>query len=176
MVTKPEQISNEGQTATAVRRSVTHLARRLRLERVRHGVSASKLIVLGHLLRNGVMTAKELAALEHIQPQSLTRILVDLEERGLIRREQAEADRRQVRIEITQEGREILVRDSERQDAWLSRVMASVLTETERDILNIAARLLTRLSEAPPLHSDTAPNGEVGSAHGTSNAVNEAAS
>ncbi|MGA7078573.1 MAG: MarR family transcriptional regulator [Terriglobales bacterium] len=139
-------------------------------------MSASKLIVIGHLLRNGVMTAKELAALEHIQPQSLTRILVDLEERGLIRREQAEADRRQVRIEITQEGREILVRDSERQDAWLSRVMASVLTETERDILNIAARLLTRLSEAPPLHSDTAPNGEVGSAHGTSNAANEAAS
>ena len=148
MVTKPEEISNEGQTATAVRRSVTHLARRLRLERVRHGVSASKLIVLGHLLRNGVMTAKELAALEHIQPQSLTRILVDLEERGLIRREQAEADRRQVRIEITQEGREILVRDTERQDAWLSRIMASILTEKERDILNTAAPLLTRLSEA----------------------------
>ncbi len=176
MVTKLEQVSNAGQTATAVRRSVTHLARRLRQERVRHEVSASKLIVLGHLLRNGVMTAKELAALEHIQPQSLTRILVDLEERGLIRREQAEADRRQVRTEITQEGREILVRDAEHQDAWLSRVMASVLTETDRDILNIAARLLTRLSDAPPMRSETAPNGETGDAYGTASAVDKASS
>jgi len=81
-----------------------------------------------------------------------------------------------VRIEITQEGREILVRDAECQDAWLSHVMAFVLTETERDILNIAARLLTRLSDAPPVRSETAPNGEFGSARGTSNAADEAAS
>ena len=147
----PETGANEKaeNAATAIRRSVTRLARRLRLERVPHGVSASKLIVLGHLLRNGVTTAKELAALEHVQPQSLTRILVELERARLIHREQAETDRRQVHITITQNGRDLLVRDAERQDEWLGRVMAAVLTDAERDVLSIAGRLLTRLSDEP---------------------------
>jgi DNA-binding MarR family transcriptional regulator len=140
--------------ATGVRRSVTRLARRLRLERVRHGVSASRLIVLGHLLRNGVTTAKELAALENVQPQSLTRILLDLEKARLIHRTQAEVDRRQVHIEITQNGRELLVRDAERQDEWLGQAMATVLTEAERDLLDIAARLLNRLSDQPATRKD----------------------
>jgi len=106
-------------TTAAIRRSVTRLARRLRLERAYHGVSASKLIVLGHLKRSGVMTAKELATLEHVQPQSLTRILADLEKTGLIRRDRAEIDRRQVRIEISKKGRGLLVFDARKQDAWL---------------------------------------------------------
>jgi len=137
-------------TTAAIRRSVTRLARRLRLERAYHGVSASKLIVLGHLKRSGVMTAKELATLEHVQPQSLTRILADLEKTGLIRRDRAEIDRRQVRIEISKKGRGLLVFDARKQDAWLDRAIADALTATERDILTVAARLLDRLSDTHP--------------------------
>jgi DNA-binding MarR family transcriptional regulator len=140
--------------ATTVRRSVNRLGRRLRAERADHGISSSKLNVLGHLMRAGPMTATDLASLEHVQPQSLTRTLLRLEEFGLIAREQAEADRRQVRIEITQTGRALLREDSQRQDAWLSRAMAETLTEAERDILAIAARLLHRLSDAPVLRTN----------------------
>jgi len=148
---------NVENAATGLRRSVTRMARRLRLERVRHGVSASKLIVLGHLLRSGVTTAKELATLENVQPQSLTRILLDLEKARLIHREQAEVDRRQVHIEITQKGRELLIRDAQQQDEWLGYAMAAVLTEVERDLLGIAARLLNRLSDQPTTRKDAAP-------------------
>ncbi len=133
----------------AVRRSVKRLTRRLRGERAHHGVSSSKLNVLGHLLRAGPMTATDLAALEHVQPQSLTRLLLGLEERGLIEREQAETDRRQVRIEISQQGRDLLAQDSHRQDVWLTQAMAETLTEAERDILAVAARLIERLSDIP---------------------------
>ena len=72
-------------------------------------------------MRSGFMTAKELADLEHVQPQSLTRMLGDLEEGGFIHREQAEADRRQVQIKISAKGRDLLVLDARRQDAWLKR-------------------------------------------------------
>jgi DNA-binding MarR family transcriptional regulator len=129
--TLAEPVADPGtrQTAMVLRRSVNRLSRRLRGERAPHGVSSSKLNVLGHLLRAGPMTATDLAALEHVQPQSLTRILLGLEERGLIEREKAEIDRRQVRIEISQHGRDLLAQDSRRQDVWLTKAMSETLTE-----------------------------------------------
>ncbi len=149
-----ESVRPDAQTrlaANLLRRSVRRLTRRLRGERADHGVSASKLNVLGHLRRAGPLTATELAVLEHVQPQSLTRLLVSLEEAGLIAREPAEIDRRQIRIEITQTGRDLLLTDARQQDAWLSRAMDATLTAEERDILTIAARLLDRLSDQKPM-------------------------
>ena len=135
------------QTANLVNTSVKRLVRRLRRERADHGVSSSKLNVLGHLVRNGPMTATDLAALDRIQPQSLTRMLAALEERGLIQREQVQADRRQVQIRITGLGKTLLDRDAKRQEEWLSRVMTESLSEHELALLCDAARLLDRLVE-----------------------------
>jgi DNA-binding MarR family transcriptional regulator len=158
MASEPEFEVSVRETATAVRRSVTRLARTLRLQRAEHGVSTSKLIALAELMRAGPMTAAALAARQHIQPQSLTRILVDLKKRGLIHSEQAETDRRQVRLDITQKGRELLLQDAVQQDAWLAGVMQVSLTEPERAMLNIAARILTRLSDQPLLEKNHGPS------------------
>jgi DNA-binding MarR family transcriptional regulator len=130
-----------------VNQSVKRLVRRLRRERLDHGVSSSKLNVLGHLVRNGPMTATDLAALDRIQPQSLTRMLAMLEERGLIQREPVQTDRRQVQIMITGSGKALLDRDAKRQEAWLSQVMTETLTEHDLVLLCDAARLLDRLAE-----------------------------
>jgi DNA-binding MarR family transcriptional regulator len=132
-----------------VRRSVTRLARRLRVERMDHGVPLSGLSVLAHLLRSGTLTATALAALEHVQPQSITRILNDLETGGLIVREPDESDRRQLRLDITSEGRALLMEDARRQDAWLAGVLMADLTEAEQGVLRIAAQLLDRISDQP---------------------------
>jgi DNA-binding MarR family transcriptional regulator len=130
-----------------VRRSVTRLARRLRVERMDHGVPLSSLSVLAHLLRSGTLTATALAALEHVQPQSITRILNDLETGGLIVREPDESDRRQLRLDITSKGRALLMEDARRQDAWLAGVLMAELTEAEQGVLRIAAQLLDRISD-----------------------------
>ena len=135
--------------ATMVRRSVTRLARRLRVERMDHGVPLSGLSVLAHLLRLGTLTATALAALEHVQPQSITRILNDLETGGLIVREPDSSDRRQLRLDITSEGRALLMEDARRQDAWLAGVLMADLTEAEQGVLRIAAQLLDRISDQP---------------------------
>jgi DNA-binding MarR family transcriptional regulator len=135
--------------ATMVRRSVTRLARRLRVERMDHGVPLSGLSVLAHLLRSGTLTATALAALEHVQPQSITRILNDLETAGLIVREPDSSDRRQLRLDITPKGRALLMEDARRQDAWLSGVLMAELSEVEQGVLRIAAQLLDRISDQP---------------------------
>jgi len=136
--------------ATKVRRSVTYLARRLRGLRSDHGISGSKLAILGWLFRGEQpMTATDLARLERLQPQSLTRIIAELDEQGLIRRTTAEEDRRQILIEITEAGRELLVLDAYRQNQWLIETMAARLTKAEREILAVAADLLDKLASEP---------------------------
>jgi DNA-binding MarR family transcriptional regulator len=145
--TPNEEVVN---TAPKIRRSVTRMARRLRGLRADHGVSGAKLAILGWLFRAGTpMTATDIARLERLQPQSLTRIIAELDEQGLIRRMQDETDRRQILIEITQAGRDLLVLDAYHQDQWLAKAMAAKLTKAEREILCIAAELLEKLASEP---------------------------
>ena len=164
---------NENQTpndeeldaVTKVRRSVTHMARRLRGLRSDHGISGSKLAILGWLFRGGTaMTASDLARLERLQPQSLTRIIAELDEQGLIRRTPDEADRRQILIDITQAGKELLVVDAFRQNQWLMETMAAKLTRAEREILAVAADLLDALASEPVAPERTSEPNEPGGA------------
>lgn len=139
--------------ANHVRRSAAALSRRLRAKRAPHGVSGSKLSILGWLARGGrPLTASRLAELERLQPQSLTRIIAELDTAGLIRRRQDETDRRQLLIEITAKGYDLIAEDARRQNRWLAEAMSRKLTRAERDVLLIAARLLDELTaEEGPL-------------------------
>ena len=134
--------------ARVLRRGVTELNRRLRAERFGHGLSPSKLSVLGRLALGGPLTATALAAKERIQPQSLTRTLADLEESKLIRRRQDQIDRRQSLIEITRLGEDLLKQDARRQASWLVVAMSSELTPAERELLRVAAQLMRQLADA----------------------------
>ena len=136
------------QAADNVRRGVASLSRQLRRMRADHGVSAAKLSVLGQLYRAGRdVTAVDLARWERLQPQSLTRIIAELEERGLIARRQDEDDRRQMLITITEGGRALLYHDARQQTAWLAEAMDRRLTVTEQGLLRLAAGLLDKLTD-----------------------------
>ncbi|WP_328551581.1 MULTISPECIES: MarR family winged helix-turn-helix transcriptional regulator [unclassified Streptomyces] len=131
-----------------IRQGVIRLARRLSAERPADGLSLNKSSVLGHLRRNGPMSAGALAAADHQQPQSLTRVFADLEQDGLISRTRDTYDGRQRVVELTEAGREALARDMAQRDAWLDIALVD-LTETERQVLLLAARLMNRLADAP---------------------------
>lgn len=138
--------------ANLLRRSTAALSRRLRAMRADHGIRASKLSVLGWLERGQQpLTPSRLAELERLKPQSLTRILAELDQEGLIRRRESDTDRRRVLIEITAKGHDLLVRDAVRQNRWLAEAMLQKLTPAERDVLDIAARLLDELTAEEPL-------------------------
>lgn len=128
-----------------VRRGASRLGRRLRLERPADSISPTKLAVLAHLRRWGAATPGELAAAERLQPQSLTRVLADLEAEGMLTRQRDERDRRQYVLEITPVGTLALVQDMDERDQWLAEAMRG-LTETERQVLYLAGALMDRLS------------------------------
>jgi len=121
------------------------LSRRLQAERSPDGLSLTKISILGHLARRGELTASELAAADRLRPQSLTRVLAELERDGLVAAERDPADARQRRLRLTFTGRADLVADMRQRDAWLATAMADALSPTERDLVILAAALIERL-------------------------------
>jgi DNA-binding MarR family transcriptional regulator len=142
-----ERNHHTDEIARALRRSVTLLMRRLRLNRTEEIFSPSKLIVLGSLYRGGPVTATDLAARERIRPQSLTRLLASLEERGFVSRQPDGMDRRRLVISLTEDGKKALEMDVRRREAWLAAAMTRYLSVVEREALFHASRLLDRIED-----------------------------
>jgi len=138
---------NSFEAASVVRRAVGALGRRLRAERPANSLSATKLSLLGQLYRRGSTSAAELAELERVQPQSLTRVLAELAEAGLISRRADARDGRRQLLDISAEGRAALTGDMQQRDAWLAKAMADELSATEQEVLRLAAKLLERLAD-----------------------------
>jgi DNA-binding MarR family transcriptional regulator len=134
--------------ARTVRRATQRLSRRLQLQRAPDGLSLTKISLLGHLARNGPMTAGALAAADRLQPQSVTRVLAELEADGHIARLPNPADKRQRVFSISDAGRRTLRHDMRLRDEWLASVMQAELTPDERDTLLHAATILERLADA----------------------------
>jgi DNA-binding MarR family transcriptional regulator len=118
------------------------------MERPEREVSSAELSVLGLLHRRGPMSAGELAWAERVQPQSLTRTLAALEERGEIRRRPDPADRRRSVLSITEAGSQVLFADVAQRDSWLAMAMADELSPAETQLLMMAGELMERLAEA----------------------------
>jgi len=135
--------------ASELRLSVMRLRRRLAGERhPDNPLSMGAMAVLGCLFRNGDLTVGELAALERVQPPSMTRTVNALEVGGYVSRRAHETDGRQVVVALSDQGRTTLLADRARRDAWLARRLRD-LTPEERDLLRRAAPVLERLA-----HSD----------------------
>ena len=149
MTTSP--IRTDTGLATALRISVSRLARRLRVERTgglaETGLSDTQLAALATLERHDGMSPGELAAHEKVQPPSMTRVIATLEERGLLLRAPHPTDRRQVILSVTEDGRTIVKEARRLRDAWLARRLKE-LTPQERAALRAAAPVLEKLSQA----------------------------
>ncbi len=104
------------------------------------------LSVLAHLRRSGPSTPGELAALEHVQPQSLTRTLSTLERAGLVTRTPNPTDGRSTLLAITSAGVRAWRDDIRSRDIWLAAVMTAELTESEQGLLRLAGELMIRLA------------------------------
>lgn len=131
---------------SAIARAVLQLGRRLRAARPANSVSLSTLGVLAALSRHGAMTATELALAERLKPQSLTRLLAEMEHSKLIRRSRDPKDRRAMIIEITKQGRGAFAQDMAARRDWLAAAMARTLSAEESRLLTRAAELMLRLA------------------------------
>ena len=135
-------------TANQLHHSALRLFRLLMADRTSKGLSPAKLSVLGLLYREGAATATALAAYLRVQPQSLTRLIADLERQGLISRRPDEEDHRRNLLEITDAGAGLLTEEIRGQRVNLAQTMARELTVPEQELLRIAATLMDRLAES----------------------------
>jgi DNA-binding MarR family transcriptional regulator len=150
-MTTPQQTRSDAGLATALRISVSRLARRLRAERYTKGLepdlSDTQLAALAALERHGQMTPGELADHEKVQPPSMTRVIAVLEERGLVMRAPHATDRRQVVLTVTEGGRAVVQQSRRLREAWLAKRLHE-LTPDERATLRAAAPILEKLSQS----------------------------
>ena len=134
--------------ASALRVSVAKLTRRLRSERdPANELSVGQLGVLAALFREGDRTIGDLAALERVQPPSMTRTVTCLEEGGYVARRPHDTDGRQIVVSLAAKGEATLLADRKRRDAWLAQRLRE-LTPEERSVLRQAAPILEKLGSA----------------------------
>jgi DNA-binding MarR family transcriptional regulator len=124
---------------------ITRLARRLR-QQGETAASPTQLSALATIERDGPLTLGELAAVERVQPPTITAAVGRLEQRGLVRRSTDAVDRRVARVEITGQGRRLLEQSRSRKTAYLERRLAD-LSSDDRATLERAAEILERLLE-----------------------------
>ncbi len=150
-MTTPQQTRSDAGLATALRISVSRLARRLRAARLAKGLepglSDTQLAALASLERHSAMTPGELADHEKVQPPSMTRVIAALEELGLVMRAPHATDRRQVVLTVTAQGREVVQRSRRLREEWLAQRLRE-LTPRERAALRAAAPILEKLSQS----------------------------
>jgi DNA-binding MarR family transcriptional regulator len=146
MPTVQQAARSDAGLAAELRISVMRLRRRLANERhPDNELSLGAMAVLGCLYRCGEMSVGELAVSERVQPPSMTRTVNCLEEGGYVTRRPHETDRRQVVISLSDRGRETVLADRARRDAWLAQRLRE-LTPDERSVLRKAAPILDLLA------------------------------
>ncbi|MGD8562914.1 MAG: MarR family transcriptional regulator [Desulfarculaceae bacterium] len=119
-------------------------------------LSWSRISILGYLNREGTSTASSLAAYLRVKPQSLTRLLADLEESKLISRQPDPADLRQSLLEISERGRQLLSQEIREQRLTLAKIISQELTPVEQGLLGLTAGLLDRLASIIQEHETPA--------------------
>ncbi|WP_213576068.1 MarR family transcriptional regulator [Rhodococcus sp. USK13] len=132
-----------------LREDIVLFTRRIRTKRAGHLLTPTQLQALAHLDREGPMSAKTLADLEQVTPQSIARTVTMLEDAGMVSRTVDPQDARASLIAITESGHRMLAADRAQRSEWLSAALADTCTDAERDLLFIAGRLLRRLADVP---------------------------
>ena len=133
---------------TDFRRSVTRLGRLLSVGMPKGELSPMKLSALGVLRRDGPLSASGLASRLGILPQSLTRIVADLESEGLLTRSRDARDGREHILEPTTKAVALMRAEGKRRDATMHAVMQSALTPVEIELLFVAAKAINKLADA----------------------------
>jgi DNA-binding MarR family transcriptional regulator len=121
----------ETELAEALFVAVHHVGRVLRILDAELGLSPVRSDVLGALAFHPPMSVGELARYERVASPSMTRLLVDMEKAGLIRRRPDPGDARRLLAELTDEGRSLIGQVRNRKIALFTKGLARSPSRTE---------------------------------------------
>jgi DNA-binding MarR family transcriptional regulator len=130
-----------------LRLSIARLARRLRQE-AGTGLSPSQHSALITITLHGPLTLGRLARIEQVAPPTITRIVVKLEDDGLVARTVDPTDRRVSRVAITTEGERRLDHGRNRRNVWLAQRLRT-FPPADRRRLEAALDVLEALAASP---------------------------
>jgi DNA-binding MarR family transcriptional regulator len=128
------------EVADKLHSTAIHLLRRLRVRDRESGIGPAQLSALSVLVFGGAKSLSELADAEQVRPPTMSRIVVGLEEAGLVRRAPTE-DARRVRLTATAKGNKIMWAGRKRRVELLANALAA-LPATDRRQLGELVRVL----------------------------------
>lgn len=134
--------------AIRLRAAVSHLGRQLRSGMPEQALGSAALGVLSQLYRGGALTPTQLARREGVRPQTLTRLLAELEAAGHVARRPHAHDGRQTLLTLAPRGARLLAAEAQRREASLAAALAEQLGPRERAALVKACALIDRLADA----------------------------
>ena len=136
----------ETEMADRLHSAAIHLLRRLRREDDAAGLPAPQLSALSVIVfGGGPITLGQLAAAEQVRPPTITKLVVALEEAGLVERETDPTDRRVVRVKATARGTRLLNDGRQRRVASLAASLTA-LTPADRARLARALSVLEHVA------------------------------
>jgi len=138
---------SDEEVASRLRIAVNRLQRRLRQQSL-GGLSPAQASALASVHRHGNPTLGELAALEQVQPPTMTRIVANLADAGMVTREADANDRRSARVRLTPAGERALERMRTLKNAFLLRRLAELEADDQHRAADLVL-LLEHLLEEP---------------------------
>ena len=132
--------------ANRLRPALLQLNRALRREAHELGVTSGQAALLGSIMAYPELGPRELAARERISAPAMTRALDRLEAAGWLTRERDPADKRRVRLSVTEKGASTVRSLRSRRTAWLAARLDG-LTRSELEEIDAAVGILLSLVE-----------------------------
>jgi len=111
-----------------------------------HKITGPQLVCLLAAAERGPMKASELARQVHLSPSTIVGILDSLSQKGLLRRERDDRDRRLVRVTITEKGRAVAKNAPSPLQDKLSEGLAR-LSDAERATISHALERVVEMME-----------------------------
>jgi len=141
------ETATSNQTAARLRRAITRLNRKLRTSAL-GGISPAQASMLATVEQRDDPALGELAIAEQIQPPSVTRIVRNLEQAGLLHAWQDPDDRRCTRVRLTDAGHLELKTIRQRKTEFLERKLLSLSKADQMKAEELAAFLELLLDES----------------------------
>lgn len=134
---------------TRLRLAVLRLSRRIR-RNTSLVLSPSQQSILAMLDNYGPLSPGRLAELESIQPPSITRILGQLEDAGLVTRIPVKDNLRQVQVSLTEAGHQAAAEVHSARDEWLASAVEALPDSQKTRMGELVETLENLLGDAIP--------------------------
>jgi MarR family transcriptional regulator for hemolysin len=116
-----------------------------------HGVRVGQNLVLAVLWESDGLTPGELAELLHVSTPTVVKSATRMASAGLVSRRRDEADRRLVRLYLTDHGRSVQAAVEAARDALERRATATLTDVERRHLISALRKIISEMADAPPM-------------------------